>query len=132
MKIYDMLLANAMMGEGGGGGGGDGVYIPVQQIIVTVIVEGDEGATGDIDIICFEGNGAVIGFFLETEAMYAEYADNLSVGTHEYKPYIFPNKTIMFTTPSSVLNTSGAITYDSDFELYTISGDCSITIRGSR
>lgn len=23
MKIYDMLLANAMMGEGGGGGGGD-------------------------------------------------------------------------------------------------------------
>ena len=34
MKIYDMLLANAMMGEGGGGGGGSSDFSTAEVTII--------------------------------------------------------------------------------------------------
>ena len=64
MKIYDMLLANALMGEGGGGGGGD---LSTAQV---TLVKGDTDVTTvEIPNISEVGNMASSNFNLtETTA----------------------------------------------------------------
>lgn len=73
MKIFDMLLANAMMGEGGGGGGGGGGDFSTATVTITKntiyqfdvalpIVDGDylygvtgsDWATGEKQVVLYK------------------------------------------------------------------------------
>ena len=45
MSIYDMLLSNAMLGEGGGGGGGSSDFSTAQVTITTDTTIGFDGTT---------------------------------------------------------------------------------------
>lgn len=109
MKIYDMLLANAMMGEGGGGGGGSSDFSTAQ-----VTVTNDSYSPFSMSTIIVVPELGLEGTYPTTDNLSSPFTIILYKG----KAYIALN---------NVSSTSGNITQDADTGLYVITGDCSIT-----
>ena len=113
MKIYEMLLANAM-GESGGGGGGGGGDLSTAQ--VTIIGDGDVTHFYipfmpyiDVDSLNLTINGGL-------------QEDN----SHTYTVALYKNKTIVLCY-DTITASSGNVSVVNG--VITITGDCSITIR---
>lgn len=70
MKIYDMLLANAMMGEGGGGGGGGGDLDIILAKTTIIIEEADNAYASNAPLIPFVENELYIIQFVHNDVTY--------------------------------------------------------------
>ena len=134
MKIFDMLLANAMMGEGGGGGGGGGDF-PVAN--VTIVSTNNDAYIGSYLTVWDEAHNHNI------ETGICEIADGVwsnEIGfmgeVNTTVKYVLLSESVEFTggdTINSMVGT-GAVTVvhnpDSESAPYVaiITGDCTITI----
>ena len=119
MSIYDMLLANAMMGEGGGGGGGSSDFSTAQ-----VTIKCPSGFTANALYSTRNDDGTWTCIFRYGDG----FADNLYTGDGE--PV---TGTLYWDTDSAVVDAyvvtdiEGSAIYDAESRRLTITGDCTIT-----
>ena len=126
MKIFDMLFANAMMGEGGGGGGGES--LPFKTATVTISTEPNEyDSEGKIFInadedVSYHYHGI---FFMNDSTFYYELTGPINGSQTAIVLYTGENVVVSPYYPVTAL--SGNVVYDPVAYTLTISGDCSIT-----
>lgn len=115
MKIYDMLLAQAMGEGGGGGGGGDFATAEVTFNATEGFFTGSDEDSYIVALI--EDNG--------------RYLREESLSSSTYKILLLENSAsciFVYSEPVITGNASAAIYPDTGEWLVTITGDCTITI----
>ena len=121
MKIYEMLLANAMGESGGGGGGGGGDFATAEvtfnaaEGFFSGKVNDEHGATYVAALM--EDNGR----YIDQESLSSSTFNLLMI--EESAPCIF-----VYSEPVITGNASAALYPDTTDWLVTITGDCTITI----
>ena len=140
MSIFDMLLANAMMGEGGGGGGGGGSSI-VHPVNVTIVNSRNDSlsfiASAVPDLVESAGNS---GFYVGTgNVMKLINQESEWLPTLQSGATILPTAYILEDTAIYIVDfMSGGYTYSivgdaiegevEGMKYVAITGDCTITI----
>lgn len=114
MKIYDMLLANAMMGEGGGGGGGDSDFSTAQVTFVN-------NTGGYINV-----SAPIILDEEEISALLPTYSFSSSSDTTQIG--LYKGNALLLISGQYVITYTGDITEVVANVQYLITGDCTITI----
>ena len=111
MSIYDMLLSNAMMGEGGGGGGSS------------------DFSTADITITFTNESGyqPITAPFLNDDCTATDTGLGESFHSGDTATLVLYKGKALIWSINPVTGTSGDIEYDSDTGFYIVTGDCSIT-----
>lgn len=113
MKIFDMLLANAMMGEGGGGGGGSSDFSTANVTVINNTYERSIFAPYSMDRDGYSWAGS--------EA-FAE------AGTSTFSAILYKGQCLAYINLAGItVSISGDIADDGD-GYYYITGDCTITI----
>lgn len=133
MSIYDMLLSNAMLGEGGGGGGGGSSPFHTATVTLTAdryaqlnSIQSAETWTypsmfytplynSDLGELCwgfdFNATAGATNSTLQVESVLFYVGDSVEVGVY-----------------GDVVSVSGDASYDAETYTFTIWGDCAITL----
>lgn len=105
MSIYDMLLSNAMMGEGGGGGGSS------------------DFSTAEVTISGLDADMQGC-FIYEEEGVAYTYGTEFADGT--YMTVLYKGMAMLYYSGEKTVAVTGSGTADQN-DIY-VTGDCTITI----
>lgn len=129
MSIFDMLLSNAMMGEGGGGGGSGFTEISVTYANTVERGVAVYGYDEDPDTFFYVLNG----IFIIDNALTVYASISTDITNAVFKCMLPTNGYVKFVTGEHVTITGDAeVIFDESYGEYltVVTGDCSITITG--
>lgn len=112
--IYAAVRKAIEDAEGGGSGGGD-----FSTAKVTLQAAEGFGGALELECACMAPEGLP-----EATLMHVHSED----ASYEFTAVLYKGKCLAYPTSAAVaVTTTGDATYDSDFELYIITGDCTLT-----
>lgn len=127
MSIYDMLLSNAMMGEGGGGSS------PFNIAQVTVnMAENEWSSWGRLQLNTDEDyEYRYHGVFVYPDGTF--YYDSIETepNTSTITPLIFSDDSVSASPSMHIASVSGNAVISEDEYYVVISGDCTINLDGN-
>ena len=120
--LFDIALARKLSGGGGGGGGSSDFSTAEVTLVAT------EGSSFSL----YEGSQGVApygfkGFFLYNDQVIAGYAPIAEEGTPITFKLYYIGDSFVCQPDNQYTSSTGAVTYDSETGLLTITGDCTIS-----
>ena len=118
MEYFDNLLGEQLTEGGGSGGGGSSDFSTAE---VTIVNNGSVSRTLDIPS-CFESTESPLGLpFINYQTQPVASGESATFKVALYKGTAMLNSKLSFET-------SGNITHNDTYNIYLITGDCTITI----
>ena len=130
MSIYDMLLSNAMLGEGGGGGSSD---LPFNTAQVTVnMAENEWSSWGKLQLNPDEDyEYRYHGFFAYPDGTFSYDSIETEPNTSTITTLIFSDDSVVASPTMHIASVSGNAVISEDDYGVVISGDCTINLDGN-